>query len=721
MKKCSKGFSIPELLAAIVIMGILVTIAIASYNGISKNMKQKTYENKLSLIKTKALEYAIDNEVDVATISVAKLVDEGYLEMENDTDANEKISNPLGGYFDCYKIDINRSLDDYDINVNDSNDCALADSDTLASNINIYAYEDDGNPLGDNNKLGVNKDIRWTNNNVYLYLDPASLGGLASQEMTITWSINGNNDIKSSNVINYPSTNSEYANIYKLETSYLLNTRVIVKVQTSSGLLSKSVNIKIDKEKPSLALDTNASYETSSKVITFNGSDGAGSGFSEFAYALTDNLDTTPEFSIKSSENHMEVYENKTYYGYAIDRVGNVSSPVEINVSNIDNSKPACKNPVDNPGWSTSYTYTYGCLNDSGSGCANPNITETQTDEARFKDINWTAKDNVGNSRECSATVAVNVDRTAPTCSITVDPSSKKGDNNWYIGDVKLNLTTSDNLSGVSEVGISTSTYTTFNGQKSATLNWDTNSSGVTYYGYVKDKAGNVGKCSINVRRLTSHPTCSISITSGTKGTNNWYVSDINASISSPSAYVKSKTINGQANSYTVNWNTAGQALNGTVTNEAGLTGNCSGGTVKREVGGLDYKTTAKSGSTYGCGFLSLGKCTWTTFGMEILQTPVSGIASKSQSWDGNNYNLGDSVGFELGANSSATIFQRVCSNAGNCIYHQATASSNRCGAVENLGVKIASGLILAAGIGMLFGPVGAVVGGIIGLFMSCN
>ena len=112
MKKCSKGFSIPELLAVIVIMGILVTIATASYNGISKNMKQKTYENKLSLIKTKALEYAIDNEVDVATISVAKLVDEGYLEIENDTDANEKISNPLGGYFDCYKIDINRNLDD---------------------------------------------------------------------------------------------------------------------------------------------------------------------------------------------------------------------------------------------------------------------------------------------------------------------------------------------------------------------------------------------------------------------------------------------------------------------------------------------------------------------------------------------------------------------------------------------------------------------------------
>ena len=83
MKKKNKGFSIPELLAVIVIMGILVTIATASYNGISKSMKERTYNNKVNLIKTKALEYAADNGVDVATISVAKLISEGYLEVEN--------------------------------------------------------------------------------------------------------------------------------------------------------------------------------------------------------------------------------------------------------------------------------------------------------------------------------------------------------------------------------------------------------------------------------------------------------------------------------------------------------------------------------------------------------------------------------------------------------------------------------------------------------------
>ena len=103
MKKKNKGFSIPELLAVIVIMGILVTIATASYNGISNSLKQKTYDNKISLIKTKAIEYAMDKKVNIATISVATLLQEGYLDMDanlEDEYGNKKlgvISNPCIG------------------------------------------------------------------------------------------------------------------------------------------------------------------------------------------------------------------------------------------------------------------------------------------------------------------------------------------------------------------------------------------------------------------------------------------------------------------------------------------------------------------------------------------------------------------------------------------------------------------------------------------------
>ena len=97
MKEKKYGFSIPELLAVIVIIGILATIATASYNGISKSVKEKTYQSKINLIKSKAIEYASDNNVDAETISVAKLINEGYLDVENDTDANEKLNNPNGG------------------------------------------------------------------------------------------------------------------------------------------------------------------------------------------------------------------------------------------------------------------------------------------------------------------------------------------------------------------------------------------------------------------------------------------------------------------------------------------------------------------------------------------------------------------------------------------------------------------------------------------------
>ena len=106
---------------------------------------------------------------------------------------------------------------------------------------------------------------------------------------------------------------------------------------------------------------------------------------------------------------------------------------------------------------------------------------------------------------------------------------------------------------------------------------------------------------------------------------------------------------------------------------------------------------------------------------MNITKQPASGIASKAPSWDGQTYDLGDSVTFRLEASSSKSIYQRVCSNAGNCVYHAATVSSDKCGAVANIGVKVATGLLVTGAALLLFGPVGAVFGIISGLLVSCN
>ena len=662
MKKRSKGFSIPELLAVIVIMGILITIATASYNGISKTMKEKTYNNKLNLIKTKAIEYATDYGVDATTISVAKLISEGYLELENDTETNEKLNNPLGGYLDCYQVNINRELDDYDISVSASDNCSLAETDILASNISITAYEANNDTLNNDNKLGTNKDIKWSKNDVYLFVEPSSLGEFANEEMTITWSVNGDNKEKNGHMAASANTDTTYANVYKIETSYLFDSMVTVKIPTSKGLLSKSVSVKIDKEIPTLTLDTNASYEPSSKVITFNGSDGSGSGFGKYAYALEEAETNNPTFNIESANNTWTVTENKTYYAYAIDAVGNVSKVVPISVTGIDNSKPVCKNPVNNSNWTNnSYTYNYGCKSDAGSGCATPDKEETATDEGEFKKVNWTVKDNIGNTRDCSYNVATKVDKTAPTCEITVDASSKKGNNNWYIGNVKLLLSTNDNLSGVSEYGITTSPNPEYNGSKTATLTNDTDSNGITYYGYVKDRAGNIGSCKITVKRLTQTPSCTLA-SSGTVGNNGWYRSNVNIKMTSNSSYVTNKNVNNtNRDNYTLTSDTKGTTIKGTVTNDAGLTGNCSI-SVKRD-------TEAPSCNVNASG--TMGQNNWYTSNVSMSLSATdstSGVASYGLNANSKSYNSRNSQSLTWDT-SGITYYGIVMDNAGNQRY----------------------------------------------------
>ena len=659
MKKRSKGFSIPELLAVIVIMGILISIASASYNGISKTMKEKTYNNKLNLIKTKAIEYATDYGVDATTISVAKLISEGYLELENDTETNEKLNNPLGGYLDCYQVNINRELDDYDISVFSSDNCSLAETDILASNISITAYEANNDTLNNDNKLGTNKDIKWSKNDVYLFVEPSSLGEFANEEMTITWSVNGDNKEKNGHMAASANTDTTYANVYKIETSYLFDSAVTVKVQTSKGLLSKSVSVKIDKEIPTLTLDTNASYEPSSKVITFNGSDGSGSGFGKYAYALEEAETNNPIFNIESTNNTWTVTENKTYYAYAIDAVGNVSKVVPISVTGIDNSKPVCKNPINNSNWTNNnYTYNYGCKSDAGSGCATPDKEETTTDEGEFKKVNWTVKDNIGNTRDCSYNVATKVDKTAPTCEITVDASSKKGNNNWYIGNVKLLLSTNDNLSGVSEYGITTSPNPEYNGSKTATLTNDTDSNGITYYGYVKDRAGNTGSCKITVKRLTQTPSCTLA-SSGNVGNNGWYRSNVNIKMTSNSSYVTNKNVNNtNRDNYTLTSDTKGTTIKGTVTNEAGLTGNCSI-SVKKD-------TEAPSCNVNASGTKGWNNWYTSNVSMSLSATDAtSGVMKYGLNANGTSYNNSNNQNLTWDTDG-ITYYGIVMDNAGN-------------------------------------------------------
>ena len=57
-----KGFTLVELLAVIVILGIISTIAVASVNKINENTKNRLLNTKISLFENNFLSWAQDNE-----------------------------------------------------------------------------------------------------------------------------------------------------------------------------------------------------------------------------------------------------------------------------------------------------------------------------------------------------------------------------------------------------------------------------------------------------------------------------------------------------------------------------------------------------------------------------------------------------------------------------------------------------------------------------------
>ena len=174
---------------------------------------------------------------------------------------------------------------------------------------------------------------------------------------------------------------------------------------------------------------------------------------------------------------------------------------------------------------------TYGnweavTLNSGGTGITNRNNI---TYEGSRK-LQYEFSDAAGN--KTSFTIVVKIDKTSPTCKLKINGSNvvfdTKSDNSKYVADSSISY------------GLSNSNSATYNSTSSLAL-------GVkTYYGFVKDSAGNTGSCSLDVKNTT--------ITQTTKKCNrshNGYTKTTKKCNSSFNGYTKtSKTCNSSTSPY---------------------------------------------------------------------------------------------------------------------------------------------------------------------------
>ena len=369
--------------------------------------------------------------------------------------------------------------------------------------------------------------------------NPDGLNGWYVTNVTLSLSTTnpkGTSDRAVASGISYDLKNKNSASYNGITTNIQKETKGItwygfIKDEAGNTSTCNSGSFKVDTTKPDKPTITN-SYENKwinkSYSISIVSVDKT-AGIDYFAYrypsstspgentwAKYNNSSRTPGVNTAFTTTNFSKERDENVEIKVCDVAGNCSE-TSLSRIRIDKKAPTCTvtknkaNPDGLNGWyKTRVTLTLSTTNPKGSsdravasgisyGLKNSNsasyngvTTNTQSDIAG---ITWYGfiKDEAGNKSTCNSG-SFKVDTTAPTCSIS--KSGTAGSDNWYRSSVSLSLSRSDNMSGVASYGLTSSSSTTYNSKSSASRSSETGSSKVSWYGYVKDNAGNTNNCS---------------------------------------------------------------------------------------------------------------------------------------------------------------------------------------------------------------------------------
>ncbi len=476
MKKKSRvksAFTIPELLAVIVILSILVLISAATYNGISARIKKTALEEKIKYLEEKVYVYATDNDIEDTTTSVNNLLNLGYVNADHPENPEyQKVDNPLtGGFLDCMTFTIKKDLADYNITYDLDSSCNTVTTEEQQNSLKIHKYIKENDTYQE-----ILDDDTWVNKPIYVLVDfkEANFNLLDNK---ITYQLGPTTEEKTPDIpgssskriicdtINTDDPDTTCLNVYKASSSLLLNTKLTFKMnitylnnityENTTGLVSVKTKLKYDIEKPSLSYSTISSYTTGSVPVSLSASDGEGSGIAGYYF---DDVDITSNDEFRSL-NEFTAPKNGTYYAYALDKAGNRSDGVIIKINNIDTEGPSIKLDYErrNSWTMQDFHLNFGCDSDSKTGCQDEVIYSIYDTSNGYRvpikenvvvkarnvsytisvpndkyintiDLIFTIKDNLNNqvTKEVKG-IKVLIDKVNPKATIKIDKTEDRG------------------------------------------------------------------------------------------------------------------------------------------------------------------------------------------------------------------------------------------------------------------------------------------------------
>lgn len=318
--KNKKGFSLVEILAVIVILGIIAGIATAAYNYTKYLVLEEAYDNLIILIETKAESYASDNYSTL--INVQTLIENGYLDSD-DGYIYSPVDNEI---LNCYYIEIT--------NVNGVYEAEFkTDMGSVDGVCNSFENEENFSIM----VTDLNKEIAtayivddnlWYNQSVCLSVITSDTLSYKEGSLEYIWSNKAGGEASYEDNVCIEVENNTYSVEHNVVINYL-GVKSATEYNDFATVVTLKKTVNIDTQSPEIIVSIEDENEIASKktvnvIITDN--DGSG------VESITVMDDNGSEYTIINGQ--ITVTENGTYTVTVTDNVGNKSTQ-KFTIENI--------------------------------------------------------------------------------------------------------------------------------------------------------------------------------------------------------------------------------------------------------------------------------------------------------------------------------------------------------------------------------------------------